>query len=90
MKPRTTPVECNGRPQLWWVDRRIGLGDRLRIIYPDGKVEYAFTFTDGYFNHSHPFSEGCTGSPYGQLDAQEACLRYSWNRGEDCYFLGYL
>jgi hypothetical protein len=45
--------ECNGRPQMWL--RGIDGNNGLRIIYPNGKVEY----THGI---SALFDSGCTSS----------------------------
>ena len=80
-KPLTlsTLPRCNGRPQLWWSD---GPVDRLRILYPDGRVQF-FRFPNRSFTH------GCT-SRSSQKDAQEACIRWSWGIDTAVYFLGYL
>ena len=78
--------KCNGRPQLWhWVsdDGRV---DRLRIIYPNGKVSFT------YFTHQPGVPDwhdnGCT-SRSTQRAAVKAAHAYLSGSGE-LVFLGYL
>ena len=90
MKPYTYKSSkrppCNGRPQLWMCERA-GRITKLRIIYSRGKVEYFFNHYDSE-NYEY-WNPGCTSS-YGQKEAVENCLQYSWGDGEKTYFLGYL
>lgn len=80
---------CNGRPQLWWSicniqNNRFG-HDRMRILYPDGRVEY---FWEGQLEPK-TWSNGCTSSTTQEF-AQRSCLRWSIEMKETTYFLGYL
>lgn len=70
-----------GRPQLWLrgVDGHRG----LRIIYPNGKVEY--TLLDDYYQ----FRQGCT-SRSDQAGAIKACINYdAVHTGSKPIFIGY-
>lgn len=89
---KTKFMGCNGRPQLWhsisMPDINGRTYDRLRIIYPNGKVVY-------WFGHHYPstvkekFIRGCT-SRRNQAAAVLTCAEYSEEYEEDFVFLGYL
>lgn len=77
---------CNGRPQLWHsISKPHGKYDRLRIIYPNGRVMFCF---DNVFWPGN-FLLGCT-SRKTQKAAILACVEYSKHFKEDVIFLGYL
>lgn len=61
-----------GVPQLWL---RRSQDDSLRIIYPDGKVEYFFEVS--WYGEGWKWKNGCT-SRATQLEAIKECKRYSW------------
>lgn len=69
----------NGRPQLWYRGDTLG---GLRIIYPNGEVEFVF----GSFTY---FAYGCT-SRANIDNAVLACISYSKKHGSKPQFLGYL
>lgn len=89
---------CNGRPQVWHSTQ--GDWERLRIIYPDGKVEYrrdssgdGYSALDSYHHGSPPgrFYHGCT-SDSTQRRAQINAHRYSLENDDrgSLFFIGYL
>lgn len=84
---------CNGRPQLWL---SIGDGetiDRLRIVYPNGKVEFSYDDGRGYAGKAAgvylDFGYSCT-SRKSQDDAVKAIMFYCADIDETMEFLGYL
>lgn len=78
--------KCNGHPQLWSREEMNG----LRIIYPDGKVEYTFSAFDCNYYNTWNLVNGCTSS-FSQLSAIRECIDYEYTCF-DCLpeFLGYL
>lgn len=75
-----------GRPMLFWSVECNGQIDRMRIVYPDGRVEYCITKEDG-------FVYGCTsreGSPRLALRAVWNYRAYWVGSPHELYFLGYL
>ncbi len=76
--------KLNGRPQLWFSidEARSFAWDRLRIVYPSGKVEY-------YNSCLGKFEKGCTSSKT-QKEAVIEIQRYSEALGATSEFLGYL
>lgn len=81
--------KCNGRPQLW--SRGIQKNESLRIIYPNGRIEYCDT--PGFWYRFN----GCT-SRNTQERAIKAAIDYDdfWHKSfEDTpdmipFFIGYL
>lgn len=102
MKPGTLITlnnlpKCNGRPQLWWSQSKDEnwLYDRLRIIYPSGRVHFSDAHRIGKVYTDYSMSvkyvwdnRGCT-SARTQKKAMMNCYFYSATR-ENTYFLGYL
>lgn len=79
--------KCNGRPQLWAYIDDLAMFDRLRIVYPDGKVQYASTRAAGPWDNEIWYGPGCT-SADTQEKAVKKCIRYFGDHPS--YFLGYL
>ena len=64
----------NKRPQLWYSEETDpSIGDRLRIVYPSGRVMY---YADKYTGEFNPWRYGCT-SRSSQREAVQAIFRYS-------------
>lgn len=87
--------KCNGRPQLWYTDDgNRGAEDRVRIIYPNGRVEYCWSFLTHDKTEwigGKEWERGCT-SRRSQEAACLAAAEYGRDRSEPpiTYFLGYL
>ena len=84
----------NGRPQLWLrgVKSENGNHTTIRIIYPNGKVEYTSQSHPGLTTFFYELTPGCT-SRKDYLAAVKATIKFdlSYNRdSEPPIFLGYI
>lgn len=84
--------KCNGRPQLWarGYGAVAGTHTTLRIIYPNGKVEFNQRSLGGFLRSKYwKGGKGCTSSDT-QLQALKNTIKYDLHSGEAPWFLGYL
>jgi hypothetical protein len=87
--------KLNGRPQLWMRATKCssyGKYETLRIIYPNGQVDYCFKYTDNQEGIAKTILEwtdhGCT-SKATQFDAIVSSIQYDKWSGKPI-FIGYL